>query len=72
MKVKPMNVQELIDLLQAIPDKNLPCFAFCDGNDNTYRFQRGEAGIAFDSFEDSQEKRHDAAYLLVLRCSDEP
>lgn len=72
MKTKPMNVQDLIDLLNEEPDKSLPIFAFSEWSEDTYAFQRGDLGIAHDSYLDNQEKKNPAVYLLVLRCQDEP
>lgn len=72
LKKEPMTVQEVIDLLSSVDNKSLPCFTFCDGNETTYRFQRGEYGITYDSYEDMNENKIPAVYLLVLRCSNEP
>lgn len=71
-KHSPMTVQDLIDLLNLEPDKEKPIYAFCDGTEQTYSFQRGKYGIASDVFYDEDENAIPAKYILLLRHQGEP
>lgn len=72
MKHEPMTVQDLIDLLELEPDKEKPVYAFCDGTEETFSFQRGKNGIAADVFYDENEDAIPAKYLLLLCHQGEP
>lgn len=67
-----MTVQDLITLLTKIDDKTQPVYAFCDGTEETFSFQRGSNGIASDVFYDENEDAIPAKYLLLLRHQGEP
>lgn len=71
-KRQPMTVKQLIDLLNSVDDKTKPVFGFCDGNEMTFSFQRGDNGIASDVFYDENEDAIPAVYLLLLRHQGEP
>lgn len=76
MKRNPLTVNELIEQLQQVEDKNLPVFAFHDGSEQTFYFQEGANGIAYDKYEklyiDESISLEPAVYLLVGRYSNEP
>mgnify|MGYP000983901585 CR=1 FL=1 len=71
-KKNPITVQDMIDLLSDVSDKAKPVYAFCDGTEQTFSFQRGSNGIASDVFYDENEDAIPAVYLLVLRHQGEP